>query len=247
MFCLVTIRLNEIAARAGVSVSTVSRVLNDRPGVNQHTRRQVLTAIDVLGYDRPSRLKPRSVGLVGLIIPELENPFFPRFAHLVENVLSRHGFAPVLCSQTLGGVHEDEYVRMLLEHAVSGIIFVSGIHAIADGSPERYQRLVDMGLPIVLRQRRAPGTSTPTSSRRTTRPSWSSGSPTSSTSGTDGSGSRSDSSATRPCSDGPRHSAAGSRSAGWCRTTCRPSSSSSAPPTRSRVGSSLPSGCWTGA
>ena len=53
MFCLVTIRLNEIAARAGVSVSTVSRVLNDRPGVNQHTRRQVLTAIDVLGYDRP--------------------------------------------------------------------------------------------------------------------------------------------------------------------------------------------------
>ncbi len=48
-----TIRLNEIAARAGVSVSTVSRVLNDRPGVNQHTRRQVLTAIDVLGYDRP--------------------------------------------------------------------------------------------------------------------------------------------------------------------------------------------------
>ena len=147
---LVTIRLNEIAARAGVSVSTVSRVLNDKPGVNQHTRRQVLTAIDVLGYDRPSRLKPRSVGLVGLIIPELENPFFPRFAHMVENVLSRHGFAPVLCSQTLGGVHEDDYVRMLLEHSVSGIIFVSGIHAIGDSSPERYQRLLDMGLPIVL-------------------------------------------------------------------------------------------------
>ena len=145
-----TIRLNEIAARAGVSVSTVSRVLNDRPGVNQHTRRQVLTAIDVLGYDRPSRLKPRSVGLVGLIIPELENPYFPRFAHMVENVLSRHGFAPVLCSRTLGGVHEDDYVGMLLEHAVSGIIFVSGIHAIADTTPDRYRRLLDMGLPIVL-------------------------------------------------------------------------------------------------
>ena len=47
---------DEIAERAGVSVSTVSRVLNDKPGVNQHTRRQVLTAIDVLGYDRPHRL-----------------------------------------------------------------------------------------------------------------------------------------------------------------------------------------------
>jgi len=144
------VRLNEIAQRAGVSVSTVSRVLNDRPGVNQHTRRQVLTAIDVLGYDRPARLKPRTVGLVGLVIPELENPFFPRLAHLIENKLSGHGFAPVLCSHSLGGVHEDDYVRMLLDHAVSGIIFVSGIHALADSSPDRYLRLLDLGLPIVL-------------------------------------------------------------------------------------------------
>ena len=144
-----SIRLTEIADRAGVSVSTVSRVLNERPGVNQHTRRQVLTAIDVLGYDRPYRLRPRATGLVGLVLPELENPFFPRFAHLVEGQLARAGFAPVLCSQTLGGTHEDEYVHMLLEHAVAGIIFVSGIHALADSEPERYTRLVEMGLPIV--------------------------------------------------------------------------------------------------
>ena len=146
----VAVRLTEIAERAGVSVSTVSRVLNEKPGVNQHTRRQVLTAIDVLGYDRPHRLRPRSVGLVGLVMPELENPFFPRFAHLVETNLSRHGYAPVLCSQTLGGVHEDDYVQILLEHSVSGIIFVSGNHAIAGGHPDRYLRLVDLGLPIVL-------------------------------------------------------------------------------------------------
>ena len=145
----VTIRLTEIADRAGVSVSTVSRVLNERPGVNQHTRRQVLTAIDVLGYDRPYRLRPRAAGLVGLVLPELENPFFPRFAHLVESHLTRAGYAPVLCSQTLGGTHEDEYVQMLMEHSVSGIIFVSGIHALADSEPERYTHLIDLGLPIV--------------------------------------------------------------------------------------------------
>ncbi|CUR59469.1 Uncharacterized HTH-type transcriptional regulator in aml 5'region [metagenome] len=144
------VRLTEIAQRAGVSVSTVSRVLNEKPGVNQHTRRQVLTALDVLGYDRPSRLRPRAAGLVGLIVPELENPFFPRFAHLVEANLARFGYTPVLCSQSLGGVHEDDYVQMLQEHAVSGIIFVSGIHAIQDTDPQRYIRLVEMGLPIVL-------------------------------------------------------------------------------------------------
>jgi len=145
----VTIRLTEIAERAGVSVSTVSRVLNEKPGVNHHTRRQVLTAIDVLGYDRPYRLRPRAAGLVGLVLPELENPFFPRFAHLVENHLTRAGLAPVLCSQTQGGTHEDEYVQMLMEHAVSGIIFVSGLHALVASRPERYTRLSDMGMPFV--------------------------------------------------------------------------------------------------
>lgn len=144
------VRLAEIAERAGVSVSTVSRVLNEKAGVNPLTRKQVLTALDVLGYDRPARLRPRAAGLVGLIVPELENPFFPTFAQLVETNLARHGYTPVLCSQTLGGVHEDDYVRILLEHGVAGIIFVSGIHARSDCDPERYRRLAQLGLPFVL-------------------------------------------------------------------------------------------------
>lgn len=144
------IRLSEIAERSGVSISTVSRVLNERPGVSLQTRRQVLTAIDVLGYDRPVRLRPRAGGLVGLVMPELENPFFPRLAHHLEVNLSRLGLSPVLCSQTLGGVHEDDCVAILMEHSVAGIVFVSGVHALVDSDPARYQRLMDLGLPIVL-------------------------------------------------------------------------------------------------
>lgn len=144
------IRLSEIAERSGVSISTVSRVLNERPGVSPQVRRQVLTAIDVLGYDRPVRLRPRAGGLVGLVMPELDNPFFPRLAHHLEICLSRLGLSPVLCSQTLGGVHEDDYVAILLEHSVAGIVFVSGVHALVDSDPARYQRLMDLGLPIVL-------------------------------------------------------------------------------------------------
>jgi DNA-binding LacI/PurR family transcriptional regulator len=144
------VRLAEIADRAGVSISTVSRVLNDKPGVNAATRRQVLTAIDVLGYDRPARLRPRVAGLVGVVVPEIENPFFPRLAQLIELNLAQHGYTPVLCTQSLGGIHEDDYVRSLLEHGVAGIIFASGMHAIADADPARYQRLTDTGLPVVL-------------------------------------------------------------------------------------------------
>ena len=144
------IKLSEIAERSGVSMSTVSRVLNERPGVSPQARRQVLTAIDVLGYDRPVRLRPRAGGLVGLVLPELENPFFPRLAHHLEISLARVGLSPVLCSQTLGGVHEDDFVAILLEHGVTGIVFVSGVHALVDSDPARYQRLLDLNLPIVL-------------------------------------------------------------------------------------------------
>ncbi|MGH3469383.1 MAG: LacI family DNA-binding transcriptional regulator, partial [Thermocrispum sp.] len=57
-----TARLTEIAAQAGVSEATVSRVLNDRPGVAAATRDAVLVALDVLGYERPVRLRRRSSG-----------------------------------------------------------------------------------------------------------------------------------------------------------------------------------------
>jgi alanine racemase len=132
-------------------------VLNEKPGVSASTRRVVLTALDVLGYERPARLRPRPSGLVGLVVPELENPFFPRLAGQLEIDLARAGYTAVLCSQSLGGVHEDDYVQTLLEHGVAGIVFVSGIHAVADTDPGRYQRLTGNGLPVVLVNGYLPG------------------------------------------------------------------------------------------
>ncbi|MDN5789817.1 MAG: LacI family transcriptional regulator [Micrococcales bacterium] len=143
-------RLRDIAARAGVSEATVSRVLNGRPGVAAATRQSVLTALDVLGYDRPTRLRRKSAGLVGLIVPELTNPIFPAFAQVIENALAQNGFTPVLCTQVAGGVHEDDYVQMLLERGVSGIIVISGMHADTTTDPRRYVMLRDRGLPLVL-------------------------------------------------------------------------------------------------
>ena len=141
-------RLADIAEQAGVSEATVSRVLNDRPGVSPSTRQQVLTALDVLGYERPLRLRGQS-SLVGLILPELDNPIFPVFAQVMETLLAQHGFTPVLCTQTPGGVTEDEYVDLLLDRGVAGIIFVSGLHADSTADHAAYRLLLDRGLPIV--------------------------------------------------------------------------------------------------
>ena len=143
-------RLRDIAVQAGVSEATVSRVLNGKPGVAEGTRQSVLTALDVLGYDRPSRLRRKSAGLVGLIVPELSNPIFPAFAQEIENALAQNGYTPVLCTQTAGGVHEDDYVQMLLDRGVAGIIFVSGLHADTNADPQRYTALRERGLPLVL-------------------------------------------------------------------------------------------------
>jgi LacI family transcriptional regulator, repressor for deo operon, udp, cdd, tsx, nupC, and nupG len=142
-------RLADIAAQAGVSEATVSRVLNGRAGVSAATGQAVLTALDVLGYERPLRLRQRSAGLVGLVVPELDNPIFPAFAQVIETGCAQHGYTPVLCTQTPGGVSEDEYVEMLLDRGVSGIVFVSGLHSDVHTDVARYQKLTGRRLPIV--------------------------------------------------------------------------------------------------
>ena len=93
------------ARRRSAGCSTASRA--SPPA----TRRSVLAALDVLGYERPQRLRQRSDGLVGLVTPELDNPIFPAFAQAIEQALTRHGYTPVLCTQMPGGAHRGRVHR----------------------------------------------------------------------------------------------------------------------------------------
>ncbi|MFJ4717437.1 LacI family DNA-binding transcriptional regulator [Streptomyces sp. NPDC088785] len=145
-----TARLSDIAAQAGVSEATVSRVLNGKPGVASGTRESVMAALDVLGYERPPRLRTRSAGLIGLITPELDNPIFPALAQVIGQALTRQGYTPVLATQTPGGSTEDELTEMLVERSVSGIIYVSGLHADTTADTQRYDQLRGQGIPFVL-------------------------------------------------------------------------------------------------
>jgi LacI family transcriptional regulator, repressor for deo operon, udp, cdd, tsx, nupC, and nupG len=145
-----TRRLAEVAKYVGVSEATVSRVLNSKPGISDSTRAAVLTALDVLGYDRPAKLRGERARLVGLILPELANPIFPAFAEVVAGDLAKRGFTPVLCTRTANGVAESDYVDMLLEQHVSGVLFCGGLYAQGDADHEHYRRLRERGLPVVL-------------------------------------------------------------------------------------------------
>lgn len=141
--------LADIAEQAGVSQATVSRVLNDRPGVSPTTRQSVLTALDVLGYERPLHLRTTTTGMVGLIVPELVNPIFADHAQVIETALAREGYATVVCTQAPGGMREDDYVAMLQDRQTCGIIVVSGSHADTTADLTTYHRLLEIGLPLV--------------------------------------------------------------------------------------------------
>ncbi|MFF5473989.1 LacI family DNA-binding transcriptional regulator [Streptomyces achromogenes] len=145
-----TRRLAEVAKKVGVSEATVSRVLNGKPGVSDATRQAVLTALDVLGYERPTQLRGERARLVGLVLPELQNPIFPAFAEVIGGALAQLGLTPVLCTQTKGGVSEADYVELLLQQQVSGVVFAGGLYAQADAPHDHYRLLAARNIPVVL-------------------------------------------------------------------------------------------------
>ena len=145
-----TRRLAEVAQKVGVSEATVSRVLNGKAGVSDATREAVLTALDVLGYERPTQLRGERARLIGLVLPELQNPIFPALAEVVGGALAQRGFTPVLCTRTAGGLSESDYVSMLLDQHVSGVVFAGGHYAEADAPHAHYERLLQRRIPVVL-------------------------------------------------------------------------------------------------
>ena len=138
-----------MAAFAGVSVATVRRVLTDKPGIAPGTRAAVLTALDVFGLERPAVLRTGARdGLVGLVVPDLQNPIFPALVEAVSIGLVKLGLMTCLCTRTADGVSEANYIELLLRRDVAGIVFIGGSYA--DAGPEYGKELRVREIPLVL-------------------------------------------------------------------------------------------------
>jgi DNA-binding LacI/PurR family transcriptional regulator len=109
-----------------------------------------MVALDVLGYEQPGKLRRERARTIGLVVPEMHNPVFPAFAHAIGGALARLGFTPVLCACDDAGPSEADYVRMLLQQHVSGVVFTGGQCAEADSPHEHFQQLAEARLPAVL-------------------------------------------------------------------------------------------------
>jgi DNA-binding LacI/PurR family transcriptional regulator len=144
----VTKRLADVAAFAGVSVATVRRVLLGKPGIAPGTRAAVLTALDVFGLERPEQFRTGADGLVGLVVPDLQNPIFPALVEAVSIGLVKLGLMTVLCTRTADGVSEANYIELLLRREVAGIVFIGASYA--DAGPEHGRALHEREIPMVL-------------------------------------------------------------------------------------------------
>lgn len=145
--------IRDVAIKAGVSVATVSRVINEKGYVSEEAREKVLKAIDELEYQPSSVarvLAGKKMMTMALILPDISNPFFPELARAVEDVAQKNGFTVFLCNSYDEGQKEKSYIELLKRKYIDGIIFSSSTL-----SQEDINELVKNKIPIVVVDRAA--------------------------------------------------------------------------------------------
>ncbi|TYP74514.1 LacI family DNA-binding transcriptional regulator [Paenibacillus methanolicus] len=149
------ITIYDIAKEADVSVTTVSRVLNGTAPVKASTKEAVLRVIEKHKF-QPNALArsliKKETGTIAMIVPDITNPFFPEVFWGSENEAREKGYTFFLCNSAGEYGRESEYLSILREKRVEGIIFVGGRINLANCPPELVQEVVDTakGIPVVL-------------------------------------------------------------------------------------------------
>lgn len=143
------ISLKKVAEKAGVSIATVSRVINNSPNVNPQTRIKIEKIIKELKYS-PNRVAKRlrnrnaSSNLLGVLIPDIQNPFYVEVLRGIEDVAYRNQYALIMCNFSQDETKERMYLDILQSESIDGLI--------AAPTHERDQKVINLvkgGLPIV--------------------------------------------------------------------------------------------------
>lgn len=145
--------IREVARLAGVSPSTVSRVMNGTANVDEEKKQRVLWAIDETGF-RPNELAralfKKSSKMIGVIVPNIENPFFNEMAKAIEEEAYQQGFKILLCSSDDDAKKELMNIQMLNQMNADGIIIMTN-------SDQTGQEIAECKLPVVLMDRKVTG------------------------------------------------------------------------------------------
>jgi len=149
--------VKEIAKAAGVSTATVSRVLNDSDKVRESTAKRVLKVVEEMNYRmdhvaRRMKVKQTDSLVIGLVITDIDNPFFSRVAKGVEDVASKNKLVTMICNTNENPEKERFFLNAMLSEKVSGAIIVPTI-----GNLNFFKKLVEDGFPMVIVDRKLKG------------------------------------------------------------------------------------------
>lgn len=143
------VNLSKVAEKAGVSIATVSRVINNSPNVNPETRMRVQQVIKDLNYS-PNRVAKRlrnrnaSSNLIGVLIPDIQNPFYVEVLRGIEDVAYEYKYAIIMCNFSQDETKEQLYLDILQSESIDGLIA-----APTNEQDQKVINLVKGGLPIV--------------------------------------------------------------------------------------------------
>ncbi|ASS65866.1 MULTISPECIES: catabolite control protein A [unclassified Paenibacillus] len=143
-----TVTIYDVAREAGVSMATVSRVVNNNPNVKPQTRKKVYEAIERLGY-RPNAvargLASKKTTTVGVVIPDISNSNFAEVARGIEDIANMYHYNIILCNADKRKDKEIRVINTLLEKQVDGLLFMGG--AVTE---EHLQAFKTANVPVVL-------------------------------------------------------------------------------------------------
>lgn len=120
--------IKDIAKLAGVSYASVSRALNNKPGISEETRHRIFQICKQEGYRIHTTLKNTAENknrMIGLIIPDIKNPFYSELAANIDKYSHKHGFTILLCSSSSNDQKIEDLCKMLIASNVSGIIIAT--------------------------------------------------------------------------------------------------------------------------
>ena len=136
--------IKDVAQYANVSVATVSRYLNEKGYISDQAKQQIQMAINALQY-KPNHiarsLSKKQSKLIGLIVPDIQNPYFPQLARAIEDTARQFGYTVILCNSDGQAEKEQHYLESLSQHYVAGLLV-----ATTNSNPSIYK---NVNIPVV--------------------------------------------------------------------------------------------------
>jgi LacI family transcriptional regulator len=144
--------MKDVADRVGVSISTVSHVLNQTRYVETDLANRVHEAVESLGYQLNAvarGLRRRETRMIGMVVPDNSNPYFAELARSIEDACFKLGYNVILCNSDEDPAKERAYLSLLAEKRVDGVIFVD-----SGGDPHALESFFETNAPVVVLDRK---------------------------------------------------------------------------------------------